>query len=474
MAANERLESLQKDMLWDEFVKYIRPTNEPTKPTRERGNFDWDPKKPKSVIQAALLDEDNCEITKRRYHTAERYALYLMALYFRVDNFVEAWRQFCSFNQKSTFYKDAISLAMKMLLSPDTVQPNTTQDADTESNETMSRHQAEIDFFNPRTLSEEERIKIEEMLKLIVDQRYRHPETSKRAIDLDGKSARMLITTERLFHERIVLKMCGANAPKLGIPVHRVTSYCWYGPTERYTRMTNLTEATADRSTCTDSEDDRPEKCLFQFEHRTECSAKDDNFREGKQYVPHERLGSRYVLDIGTYDSHYQQSIGLLILDTDQKSNNPEKEMALARLMIKYAKSGAAVSLAELQKETRQADAKSCEKFNQFCFLVMEVEPSQWHSAIYCNKRDWFLGMIVAQARCLLMIRDGFLKWEDVFLNKSRFRIYSTKEMRLPENRNAIRDRCAEVDRLYKTHRKVEVLDKERGLKDLAEVYGDL
>jgi len=91
--------------------------------------------------------------------------------------------------------------------------------------------------------------------------------------------------------------------------------------------------------------------------------------------------------------------------------------------------------------ESHEADIK---KFNEVCFLVMEKEQMQWHSA---KDSQFHIGMTIAQARCLKMLMAGYLSFDEVFKNNVLFGIYS--KTKLYDQFERVQEACTRVEKLY-------------------------
>lgn len=311
------------------------------------------------------------------------------------------------------------------------------------------RHAAETHFFNPKRSK-----KSKELVALtakLIDQRYRTDDVNPNPVNLKGISSRLYITAERAFQEAAIA-LTGQQTPKLGIPTARVRPWSFgrggtgYGPVERY--QIGETTVTA--------------------EHRTSPKR--------------ERLGDSYLPQHGTYSGVIYPFLFKLAED------NIEKEKQLANYMIRYGKKHQSVSLEELQVVYTEASNSDVDNFNRICFLIMDKEQAQWHSA---TDKRFHIGMSVAQARCLLMIKAGFINFEEAFKNNTLFGIYSNTG--LIDNPGKVALSCKNIDDLYLTYLQnkhaqdhfkflkshitnssppVCVMTREQSHLDLKEVYG--
>lgn len=185
-------------------------------------------------------------------------------------------------------------------------------------------------------------------------QRYRSEdmEFPNNTLNLQGKSA-LKITAERLVQEAIINLFY--RKPKLGIPIHSEI-------------------------------------------HETEIDMKH------QVYAFDERLDDVFIMNLLTYDEIYKFLNRLAKL---------EKQEELAALMIRFARSHEPITLDDLRKMSENADETDATHVNRCCFLIMQREETQWHSAVKCpGLKDFRLGMSVTQARCLIMLKEGHLSFE--------------------------------------------------------------
>lgn len=327
------------------------------------------------------------------------------------------------------------------------------------------RHAAETTFFNPRRNRKNDTLI--GLVGQIIDQRFRPPDQKVDSINVSGFSARMLITAERLFQEAVLdlsVGLPGNYEPdnpsyfshtKLsisGMPVAKFEfwknrkGYNHFGPQELY----------------------QIGPTAMSMSHRANPKR--------------ERLGNCFVDGVGAYTRDISMQI------TTITSNEMPKERDLAELMIRYAKDGQAMTLYDLRRLNPALMQRDVDAFNRVCFLVMIKEQTQWHSAVH---RNYCLGMSVAYARCLILIREGFITFQDAFKNSAIFSIYSHKD--LLDSPSNIEASAKYIDRLYLVYlqqkhktdtmsffrRHVEkekmpecVLTRKQAREDLQQVYG--
>lgn len=284
------------------------------------------------------------------------------------------------------------------------------EEATSSLRQVFRRHAAESTFFNPRRTKKREALV--ELTHAIIDHRFQSGEldTPLEPIDLEGKSARLLITAERLFQQAAV-ELTGEENPVLGIPRAKEKSWAFdnghsgttgFGPVECY--QMGETE--------------------IKSEHRTSPKRN--------------RLGDSFLPQHGTYNG----SIYPFLEKLAEKSRKKEKQ--LATFMIRYGKNHTPVSLEELQAIYVEATQEDVNTFNQICFLILDKEQAQWHSAV---DKQFHLGMCVSQARCLIMVRAEFMSFEEVFKNNVLFGVYSQTEiLKHPEK---VAKSCKRIDQLY-------------------------
>jgi hypothetical protein len=274
------------------------------------------------------------------------------------------------------------------------------------------RHMAETNFFDPRR--SKKAAEICALTTKVINHRYNHDDSKLDPVKLDGKSARVVISSERAFQEtEIALRTKKRKAPitPLSIPIKRRKPWesqsgyssgtTNYGPPEHY----------------------QVGETMMTSEHQVEPQC--------------QRLGNSYVSKAPTYNS-----INYFFSKLTEK--DAEKEKQLAKFMIGFGLNHQPVSLTEVQAMDAKADQDTVDQFNRVCFLVMEKEQGQWHSA---TDERYQLGMSVGQARCLIMLEAGFLRLNEVFVNGALFGIYSQNG--IVNNPQQVADACKHVDTLY-------------------------
>lgn len=319
------------------------------------------------------------------------------------------------------------------------------------------RHMAETRFFEPRrshTMN-----KIAGLTKEIIEQRFKVEGYNETPIDLTGKSTRMLISAEKLFQDAVLALNSDKGDPKLGIPKRYGKPWkalsgnygtTWYGPIELY--MAGKTE--------------------FCSEHRTKPRSK-------------QRLGDSFFRQLGSYEKSIYPFLCKLT------NNEPKKEKKLASFMIRFGQTHKPVTLEKLKAVYNDAEKYDVDRFNQICFMIMEKEQAQWLSA---TDKAYQLGITVAQARCIIMIRDGFISFKEAFESdesQALFSIYSHKN--IIDYPSCVEKSCKYIDDLYLKYLQTQhvgdhmhffkkhieekvppvcVLTREQAHRDLKEVYG--
>lgn len=282
-----------------------------------------------------------------------------------------------------------------------------------EYKKTHRRYLAEKHFFNPQRSK-----KHQELIALtdhIINQRYQiNQNNALPEIDLSGKSSRLFITAERIYQEAI-LALNGEYPPNLGIPRAREKQWkdnpYWngpdgstgYGPVEKYKVDTSVTKS----------------------EHRTSPKRKD-------------RLGDSFLPQYGAYSKDIYPFLNKLC------KKDITKEKQLATWMIRYGRNHQSVSVDELQTLYTTATQSDVDSFNHICFLLMEKEQMQWHCAV---EAKYLLGMSVAQARAIILIKEGYLCFEEVFENEVFFGVYSQKE--LLDHPERVKNACEHIEAMY-------------------------
>ncbi len=280
-----------------------------------------------------------------------------------------------------------------------------------ENRQVHRRHATESRFFNPsRSRKKSEIVKLAEN---IIDYRFKTDDDVVEPVVLKGKSARLLISAERLFQEAVIA-LSGDNSLQLGIP--KVKEKKWairndscnrsgatgYGPVEYY----------------------QVEGTTVQSEHRTSPKR--------------QRVGDSFLPEHGAYTNDIYPFLAKLT------SDETENEKRLANFMIRYAHTHQSITLEELKTIYDSADENCVHKFNKICFLIMEKEQAQWHSV---TSKDLQLGMSVAQARCLIMVEAGFISFKEAFKNNVLFGVYSNTG--IIDNPSKVAGSCQHIEDLY-------------------------
>lgn len=270
------------------------------------------------------------------------------------------------------------------------------------------RHQTEANFFKPKR--SKKKTVIINLVNKIIDQRYRAKYTNPEAIDLTDVSSRILITAERVYQEAVLSLSDYDTTYKLGIPKHHENHQfsTEYGPVEKY----------------------QVGSTIISIAHRANPKR--------------QRLGDSYIYDISTYTA--QGICGFLNKITGQDSDKASK---LARYMIRYSKNHTPVTLAELQQIYARANNDDVHKFHRICFLILEKEQAQWHSA---TEKKFRHGMALAQARCLCLIEAGYMHFDEAFKRNDDnsapvFGIYSGTN--LYGHASQMQKACEYIDKLY-------------------------
>lgn len=274
----------------------------------------------------------------------------------------------------------------------------------------LRRARSEAHFFNPNR--SQKRQELITLTHALIDQRFRiKTAPPPPAIDLSGKSTRLLITAERLFQEATLALTGANNSVILGIPRFREKPWqkdgksgtTGYGPVENYSVGRQKTA---------------------KVEHRTTPKSQ-------------QRRGDSFFPDDGTYDGKIFPFLNKLC------EGNAQNEKEMAKLMIAYGRTQNTVSLPQLQNLNQNATDDDVDKFNEICFLILAKEQSQWH----CATNNYLQGMSVSQARCLIMLEAGFLRLEEIFKNNVLFGVYSSTEiLKYPSKVKEVSER---IDKLY-------------------------
>jgi hypothetical protein len=306
----------------------------------------------------------------------------------------------------------------------------------------LRRVAAEERFFQPKRSQKQDEIR--SLTEQVLQARFIEKlggMAAKPSVELFGYNARQLITAERCFQEA-ALSLCSSSQAevKLGIPCFSNEIMRGAGPVETY----------------------------FAAEYKI-------NMVHG--IAPdRDRLGNTKVLGLGNYDDLYN------MLDSISLGNK-SLEKKLAVLMIRFSHDFKPASLSELQACNPSVTSDIAAKFNQLCLLISAKEQSQWMS---CSAK-YQTGLAVAQARCLILLREGYLSFKEVFKRSAEYGVFSQKWML--KDFASVESAVDKVEKLYteylKHHRFKDqlafltahpehhmVLSRKQAYQDLLEVYG--
>lgn len=287
-----------------------------------------------------------------------------------------------------------------------------------DNRQTFRRYAAESCFFNPKR--SKKCIDLIELTHAIIDQRYQqdNSDSPPAPVNLTGKSSRQVISAERAYQHAVVT-LTGENNPHLGIPTARTKPWTIWGECFGDHRSGTMGYGPVEHYQMGDTK--------VQSEHRTSPKR--------------QRLGDSFLPQHASYNKDIYPFLHKLTKE------NVEKEKQLAAFMIRYGKSHQPVSLEELQEVCAQAEKKDVDHFNGICFLIIEKEQGQWHSA---TDKRFHLGMSVSQARCLILIEAGFIGFKEAFKNNTLFGIYS--QTGIVDNPSEVTKSCQRIDTLYMSY----------------------
>jgi hypothetical protein len=194
-----------------------------------------------------------------------------------------------------------------------------------------------------------------------------------------------------------------------------------------------------------------------------------------------QRLGNIYLPEHGDYDMF----LGYL---NQIAEGDTAKEKTLVNYMIRYACTFTPTTAEEIRGINTNATEKQAremaEQFHAVCLLVTVKEQTQWLSS---EDQEYQTGLAVAQARCLILLREGYLTFSDVFKKGATFGVFSQvnllKEFEKVEA--AIEkieevyigyikfSKCKESASFFAKNRNYEmVLTRQQARLDLREIYG--
>jgi hypothetical protein len=317
----------------------------------------------------------------------------------------------------------------------------------------VRRSKTEARYFDP--LKAKKKDELFDTYKKILDARFG---SGKGVLPLDGLNARQVYRAERLFQqvgiEFLSAAKVGDYAMNLGIPhdsdAIKGSSKMGY----------------ADRGA-------GPVEHWQAGEYKVEVVHAITPSRE--------RLGNIFLPKHRTYDD----LLGYLNKITgDDAQTKRTNEQTLAKYMIRYTYEFKPATLEELQAINPEATKEMVNQFHTVCLLVGVKEQTQWLSS---EGEDYKTGLAVAQARSLILLREGYLTFKDVFKREAEFGVFS--QVSLLKYFYKVEDAVKKIEKIYMEHVKAlkykeyatffarypnheMVLTRQQARADLREVYG--
>ncbi len=357
----------------------------------------------------------------------------------------DAMKTYCQIDKTFPQYKEVVAARIRLIKDKikEDLRKQASADVGEDESNSLTRHIAESRFFNPQRSKKRERIYA--LAEKIIDQRYALNNDDVKQfsrIDLRGHSSREIISAEKAF-QNAVIALTGEVNPKLGIPIVKEAKDIGqsdFGAQENYDTGGN-------------------QKKLISM-HITH-----------KEIDPHphrDRFGDIRIPYLGSYNK---------FCETLKKisDDDPAKIKQLVEWMIRFGKKHESVTYHELRtfypEKIWHADVhENVQLFKCYCFLIIDREQSQWLSA---NDSLFHLGMTVSQARCLILLRDGHLSFDDVFKNNAKYGVYSTTGMINNIKTNEKRKQLELIDDLYREKYPLGDPDTQKqAYLDLKTVYG--
>lgn len=153
------------------------------------------------------------------------------------------------------------------------------------------------------------------------------------------------------------------------------------------------------------------------------------------------RLGNCFFFNAGTYADIFRQ----LSQITQGKQ---DRERQLAKLMIAFTKTLAPVTpsilrdVFEVNKNEAEEQANS---LNIVLYLILIKETTQWLSA---TEEDCQLAFTVSMARALILLREGYLRLEELFSPNAQYGIFVLTGLYSMMKKH-VRPRINAIDRMY-------------------------
>jgi tetratricopeptide (TPR) repeat protein len=316
----------------------------------------------------------------------------------------------------------------------------------------LRRAKSEERYFSPMKAKPEKKLEIWNIYEEILSARFGD---GAGIVSLNGHNARQVYRAEQLFQEIGIKFFTAGNCVDLGMPpvTHKragKSDLSEFGPKEHWQAGVVVAGKT-------------PE---VEVAHAIAPSRK--------------RPGKIYMFGLPKHET-YNDILSFLNTIT---GHDPNKEKELARYMIRYAREFKPITFAELQAIKPTATEKMVNQFHTICLHVCVKEQTQFLS----NKDERYkAGLAVVQARCLILLREGYLTFKDVFKRKAEFGVFS--QVDLLGNFGEVEAAIEKIEKLYMEHIKLArhkeyatffaknpnhemVLTRKQARADLCEVYG--
>jgi len=160
---------------------------------------------------------------------------------------------------------------------------------------------------------------------------------------------------------------------------------------------------------------------------------------------PHRNnLGDYFMDEIGTYEDILRHLQKITFNRDENIQNNNEK--LIAQWMMRYASTGQALSLQELQNMSANATQNDLNTLHRIFYhcLIKEISCRMLPGD---ESRD--LPLATAQARAIKLLANGHLHLKDVFAQDAPYGVFTGKEIMKGENFEQLKRKIARIDRKY-------------------------
>jgi tetratricopeptide (TPR) repeat protein len=175
----------------------------------------------------------------------------------------------------------------------------------------------------------------------------------------------------------------------------------------------------------------------------------EEQLRYRHRVNPHRNhIGDFFMEELPSLESGADIHMNLIALSGGSVDNpNKKNEMIVAGWMIRYAKNGTIVSLAELNSVYLEAKKEDLSQLMRIFFYCLIKQPMSWMMA---RSESHDLPYAIAQTRAVKLISEGFLTVKDVFSQDAPYGIFTGKN--IEKNIGAAVEKINRINRLYEEY----------------------